>query len=306
MKKTVCCIALVMALLLCACQHAHTAAGDWERSPAEHWKLCECGEKCEVGEHTLDEWSVCTVCGAEVVVWDDGEAVLSVYDDHGNIIYGVNFDADGNPYSEGRNEITYDDDGNLLTIMKYAGDELRGEEYYRNGEIHRIVEHYEDGTRYEHEYDEHRNLTSVIGYDADGSISTQLFSEYAETADGEWYEVCSTETAPDGSKYYGEFNDQGDQIVWITYTPDGVMENNERYEYTYDEEGHKTAVKVYSFDTLVQEKLYTMVVFEDGWMNYPGTVIDYQEDGGKTVCVYDENDELVSQTHYDAGGNVIE
>jgi len=31
--------------------------------------------------------------------------------------------------------------------------------------------------------------------------------------------------------------------------------------------------------------------------NYAETVINYNEDGSKTVCVYNENDELVSETN---------
>lgn len=36
------------------------------------------------------------------------------------------------------------------------------------------------------------------------------------------------------------------------------------------------------------------------------TIVDYNEDGSKKVCVYNENDELLSETQYDASGNVVE
>ena len=38
---------------------------------------------------------------------------------------------------------------------------------------------------------------------------------------------------------------------------------------------------------------------------YPGTVIEYAADGSKTVTEYDENDEIISVTTYDAAGNEI-
>lgn len=304
MKKAICCVALVMALLLCACGHSHTAEG-WQVSGTGHWKECGCGEKFSQGDHELDDELFCKVCGAEVFVWDDGTDV-NLYDQNGNPIHSMSFDSDGNMTYDFATEYIYDEDGNILTEKTYDFGTLQDEIVYVDGEVVSVMSYYDEGCRTLLTYDENGNLVTKTSYDGNGNVIGEDYSEFALTADGEWYESRCTSIDTNGSKYIGEYNEWEDQIAWITYTPDGVMDNNERYEYTYDEEGHKTAVKIYSFDALVQEKLYTMLVFEDGWMNYPGTIIDYHEDGGKTVCVYDENDELVSQTHYDAEGNVIE
>ncbi len=43
----------------------------------------------------------------------------------------------------------------------------------------------------------------------------------------------------------------------------------------------------------------------DGKLNSE-IVTTYNEDGSKTVCVYGENDKLVSEMKYDASGKVIE
>jgi len=56
---------------------------------------------------------------------------------------------------------------------------------------------------------------------------------------------------------------------------------------------------------LTEELIYTTVTDEDGWMNYPGTVIEYHDDGSKTVTEYDENDNVISETKYDAAGNIV-
>ena len=304
MKKAICCVALVMALLLCACGHSHTAAGDWQRDAAEHWKVCEYGEKFDVASHELDDMGQCQGCGAELTVWDDGTD-LFVYDQQGNLVLYCSYGPDGALSYEERIDFTYDAAGNVLTEKRYNDGVLSEESVYQDGVLSSMVT-YDADARHEFTLNEFGDPVSMISYDTAGNVIGEEYTEYAYTEDGEYYAPRTTTIDADGSKYVSEYNPQGDQIIWITYTPDGAMDNNERYEYTYDEEGHKTAVKVYSFDALVQEKLYTMVVFEDGWMNYPGTIIDYHEDGGKTVCVYDENDELVSETHYDADGNVIE
>ena len=301
MKKIIS-IMLALSVALCACAHSHT--GDWDANGTDHWKLCECGEKFEIGEHTIDEDNRCTGCGAEVLQWDGG-ADVSRFNEQGDVITYTAFDAAGNVTLDVRNEYTHDESGNVRSLMRYENGVLTEESVFTDGMPDTYITHFEDGTYQVGLFDENGNVVSLISYDAEDQMTGGIYSEYALDAYENWYEVRSTTVDADGYKYVGEYNEQGDQIAWITYDPDGNMVHNERYEITYTEEGNQDTVKTYSHDVLVEEKIYTMVTFEDGWMNYPSTIIEYHEDGTRTVTEYDENDEVVSEITYDADGNVI-
>lgn len=58
--------------------HTHNYGTDWESDEAEHWHVCACGEKSEIGSHNYGEWTVtkpaneqedglkersCSICG---------------------------------------------------------------------------------------------------------------------------------------------------------------------------------------------------------------------------------------------------
>ena len=43
-------------------EHEHVAVSAWDRDVDSHWRLCECGEKAESGQHVIKN-DVCTVCG---------------------------------------------------------------------------------------------------------------------------------------------------------------------------------------------------------------------------------------------------
>lgn len=157
-----------------------------------------------------------------------------------------------------------------------------------------------------HTYTQYGDSLRITSYDADGSVASETWSEYGFTADGESYETKNTMIDADGIKYIGEYNEQRDMTAWFCYDADGNLVTEERYEFEYDTEGRKQVKRAYVSGTLTQELIYKLVTEEDGWMNYPGTVIDYHDDGSKTVTEYDENDEIISATTYDAAGNVME
>ena len=92
----------------------------------------------------------------------------------------------------------------------------------------------------------------------------------------------------------------------MIYDADGNVTSTESWEYTYDDNGFITREKAYADGVLNTETVYKIVIEDDGMFSYPETVTTYNEDGSKTVCVYDENDELISETKYDASGNVVE
>jgi hypothetical protein len=54
---------VMLVSLFAGCeQHKHVAVSDWDRDVDSHWRLCDCGEKIEMGQHVIEE-DVCTTCG---------------------------------------------------------------------------------------------------------------------------------------------------------------------------------------------------------------------------------------------------
>lgn len=302
------CAMLVAVMTACA-SHSHTEAGSWTADAASHWKLCtECDEKLQAGEHTLDDGSVCTVCGSEVL--DFGDTVLvSAYDGHDNITRMATYDADGSLLTESLYEYEYDTDGNLTADRQYVDGELIGETEYTvtDGESIPVkyTGHNSDGTWFVNEYDSNGNVSLLVDYGADGSVNMQIDYQYAQNSDGDWYESACTETYSDGMKIEAEYNEQLDTTARVIYDADGNVTSTENWEYTYDADGFYATEKAYVDGVLSQENTYKTVTDGDGMFNYLETVTVYNEDGGKTVRVYDENAELVSETEYDASGSVI-
>lgn len=305
MTKIFGCALAASVLAGCSAGHTHASTEGWELNAKEHWQVCECGEALNTADHTLDEYSMCSVCGAEVWNYGDGADVY-LYSAYGDPVRMTSYDADGNVTSDQRYECEYDADGNKLTETYHENGVLRGERTYEAGVLLQYIDYYEDGGKGIMEYDENGNLTHNVFYDADGAVTSETWSEYACNADGEWYETKNTMTDQDGAKYIGEFNEQGDQIAWRCYDADGNLEHDERYEFEYNNEGRKQVKRIYESGTLTEELIYVTVTDEYGWMSYPQTIIYYHADGSKTVEEYNENDELVSETVYDAAGNVVE
>ena len=56
-------------------------------------------------------------------------------------------------------------------------------------------------------------------------------------------------------------------------------------------------IRTYDGDTLIKDSEYE--ISADGW-SYIAKEIEYHSDGTKTVREYDENNELIGETKYDA------
>lgn len=297
------CVLAATLLTACSGGHAHSAAGGWEVNARAHWKVCECGESFDSLAHTLDDMSKCAVCGAEVCDYGDSVDVYT-YSEYGDHVRIISYDADGSVISDLRYEYEYDAEGNKLSHQYYADGVLMDEAIYENGLPIRYTGYYEDGTKSVSEYDRDGNIVSSVYYDAGGGVFSTNEYEYAYTADGEAYEVKNTMTDFEGARYIGEYNERGDQIAWLCYDPQGTLVTEERYEYEYDGEDRVQRKKTYVGGMLTEEQIYVTVTDADGWMSYPGTVINYEADGAKTVTEYDEKGET-TVTVYDANGSEI-
>lgn len=309
-------IALILACMMVlsvmtACSSSDDAAtSGWVADGKEHWKVfVESGEKTEVGAHELNEVNQCAVCGSEI--WDFGDSVsVYAYDTYGNITRMADYDADGNLVSETVDEYEYDTDGNITKDKQYIDGVLSGETEYTvtDGEstISGFTAYYEDGSKSIAEYDANGNSVKLTDYDSDGAVVFQADSEYAEDSNGEWYESQCTETYSDGTKIECTYNERGDALSRVCYDADGNVESSETWEYAYDDDGHKKTEVSYVDSKIWQEITYKTVYGENETFTYPETIAEYDEDGSKTVSVYNENDEVVSETKYDPEGNVVE
>lgn len=303
------CGVIAMLLTGCAGGHTHQASDIWEADPDSHWKTCsDCGQVLEKGAHTPDDSDICTVCNAQVIDWGYSKSVYQ-FNEYGECTRAAEYDEGGALTAETVCTYEYDADGNLLYCATAVDGVLEDETNYTliGGEstIREYVYYMDDGTKSVSAYDENGNITLTVFYDADGNEYSRTESEYALSADGMWYETVNRSTEADGSVYVMEFSEMGDQTGSTRYDAEGNFLWRESWAYTYDENGNWETMQYYYNDVLTKETVYATVTTEDGSMTYPETVTEYEESGAKTVTVYDENDQILRQTQYDAAGKVI-
>lgn len=288
----------------------HTQTGVWEVDAAGHWQLCkQCGEKIQCAEHRLNDEDKCEACGTEIMDWGDSVGV-SRFDQYNNLISMAEYDSDGELLTETVMEYEYDADGNVMNEKQYIDGQFYSETEYAVGQGETIpkksTQYNDNGTKRICEFDQYGNIVRMFEYDENGTLDYESVSEFAQDRNGEWYTFKTIENCADGSKIEGEYNEYGDCTSMVTYGADGAVVSSEKCEYTYDEEGYPVSEKIYVDDVLEMENLYKTLSEDDGVYCYIETEIIYAQDGSKTVYVYDENGEPVSETQYDADGNVME
>lgn len=315
---------------------AYGEYGDWAFDAASHWLVAD---ETTRAAHTLDEYDCCTACGADVWVADDESINVYYYDEHANIVADIYYEADGTPYYHMRHDYTYDEDGNMISCLTYSSGALYAETIYgtdAEGYQYTAKETtYElDGYTYLAEYDQHGNATRMEArnelnelvyeeaseheYDEDGEllrskvfIDGELSQEltYAFSLengrDVEWnFPISYVYHYPDeGTKQEDLFDLNGNMISSTMTDVDGNILTQTTYEYEMDEHGNIVAEHV-NVDGFHQcERLYQPD--EDGWYYcYSETI--HETDGSKTVCLYNEFYEVLSETSYDAEGNVVD
>ena len=168
------------------------------------------------------------------------------------------------------------------------------------------TDYYEDGGKTVVEYDFMGNITHAQHYNADGTMASESFSEYAYDDNGDSYEVRCTEIDADGSKWLAEYNQYEDVTLRQAWEPDGTVKYIETFEYDYNEDGDRLWVKEYQNGTLIYEILgYAEVTDADGWYRFPETTVDYYENGTKLVTFHGIDSEPAIKTWYNAAGEVV-
>lgn len=66
----------------------------------QHWKSCAaCEETVEAAAHTLDEFGVRSVCGAQPIDWGESRTLLQ-FNENGDPLKSTDYDAEGNLIAE--------------------------------------------------------------------------------------------------------------------------------------------------------------------------------------------------------------
>ncbi len=330
------CTLMLTALTACG-SPAHTHSAEiWSADLENHWKLCECGETFDTGAHTTEN-DICTVCSSEIMIFEDGDAFLQTYNEHGDPLLYVSYAADGSVGSEEHREYVYDADGNKLSIFSTeydgSGNLTAEHEFAPNdaGGFQNIKDtyYYEDGTKEVTEYDTNWNLIFSAYYDADGSVLHSTSYEYNEEytwmsetfysgemlaaertysidADGVTELLTEKTYNEDGSWIGMEYDLYGNQVIEIQSDAEGNVELDRRYEHTYDAEGNRTLTKTYNNGVLVEEVEYLFGSDDNGSWSMSGKTTVYHEDGTKTVSDSDSEATWSTEITYDADGNVLE
>ncbi|MBQ8296283.1 MAG: hypothetical protein IJX77_00700 [Ruminococcus sp.] len=260
--------AIVMLMsAFASCSNDKVLTDSWEIDKDNHWHLTENGNTADTAAHTLEEY-VCTVCGAEIMEFND-EVWVTKNNDNGDTCLSITYDANGNVIENMKYEYTYDEDGNWASQKVYDDGRLYRDYVYASFEdesgsgtyAQTITIYNEDGTKLIEEYDQNGWSTKEARYLKDGTLDY----EYAVVN-----EFNDMDLIASVKKYDGE-----------TLVSEVVTE--------YDSDGNKTAEKAYFGDTLIKESLYTNM---DGYI-YVSKEIVYNEDGSQTVTEYDEYGEVI-------------
>lgn len=286
-------VLLMMVTGVCAASRDDAPAYpvfDWERDARSHWQLQADGSKTDAQAHDLDEESMlCTVCGTEVWLFDDGSAELTNYNEQGETVRSTSCDENGEVTSSVAFIYEYDEVGNKTREYQFENGVYVAQSGYalnEEGENQPLwsESYYDDNTWARNEYDAHGNCIKAYTYDENDAVTSEITSEYALNDDGWYYEAKST-TLMEGATFISEYNQYGDKTyTYICDAAQGVLfETRRTYEY---KDGQAVYCKQYEQDVLVMETFYD----ESG-----NTVkeIEHLEDGTVIVHEYDEDGNLI-------------
>ena len=279
---------MICALLVLAFTACHSHEAEWKIDTEKHWKECSCGEISEEGVHSFED-SVCTVCGAAMIVNEDETERLEISNGYGDWTQRLYFDNEGNFSAEDVAEYTYDEDGNKLTDKIYNGDFLTssGEYAYDSeGFTYKkyVTEYHDDGSEIVYEYNETNDNLGYVVYDEEGNAVESIRSEYITDENGElvgervyendvlsqemkyaagndgeeeyFYIVENVLYDEDGSKTVETYDEAGELIKEAFYDGDGEKIYDYDIEYFYDDEGNPTSVEKSEKGELKEKTVY--------------------------------------------------
>lgn len=252
---------------------------------------------------------------------EDGSKTVNAYDENGEIISMLVYDAEGNLTHEEYSEYALDDEGESYeckATITYEDGTKYVAEYTQYGDLITRVKYNAEGElefeeRYEREYNEEGQMLWEKTYH-NGMLTEEIVS-YAVSSDGDYtirYPEQVIEYYEDGTKIVFYYNTNADMDKEVYYKADGSVKFTLTYvydivddgEWDVEEHGIWNHFSIYKDGVLYSETKRN--VSEEGWGTYEAQMIQYHEDGTKTVTEFDESGEVVSEIDYDAAGNVIE
>ncbi len=325
-KLTLLVLALCMVLTAAAAEHVHEPSGLVDMDLNERWDVCDCGETMNVTQHvwTTDDWGdkLCSLCGAQQYLWDDGTLELCGMDEMGSIVRQVSWNAEGELTMNLATTYQYDEAGHVISAWYYDEDVLFAEsefaldaegyeyevraimyeddgsmsvseyneqgdqtlaEYYYGGEL-------ESAVQFEYTYGENGYMTQKRTY-SDGALVEQADYILLEDENGvNNYHAKLTVWYEDGTRVVYITDENGDTLSEATYDAAGKLLVTYTYESEYDANG--VLLRVTTCEGGVLSLVEEYAVDADGW-NYLAVEIAYEPDGTSTVTRYDENGEVI-------------
>ena len=243
-----------------------------------------------------------------IYYYEDGSKGDNQYDEMGNLIAYLYYNADGVLESQEYTEYAYTEDGicyeEKLTAIYGDGSKIIAE-YNVYGDILTRDKFEEDGSVvysevYNYGYNDEGQTEWIKEY-RNGLLSREV-SGYTLYEGAEYsvrYPEYVIEYQEDGSKLVMHYGKRSDLESEILYAADGSVLDETTYTYECDEKDNYLDTKTYKNGTLVIHREFA--VNEDGWSNVK-TETEYLEEGGKIVREYDEFGEQISETEYDTEG----
>ena len=158
----------------------------------------------------------------------------------------------------------------------------------------------DDGSADTYTYDQYGNFLTMASFDVEGNVTSESCYEYEYDAEGRILMA----------RYY----DNGDLQNEDTYTVDGAGESvitksmmyydGESILNEYDADGNVIHVQCINAEGTIIEESWSEYAMNNEGEFYEAKCTMVTEDGQKLIATYNEHDDILSRTWYDAEGNV--
>lgn len=297
---------LLIALCLSACGTSSTST-EFAENPMQNIQDQRQGEEISAEneqESSIKDKSQVNYLLSTISYYDDDLSFLYedsyTYDDRGNIL----------TYSHDRgwtDSYEYDEKDRLSTVTYYAGGQVSYREEYEYNEIGLMTK----CTIYDK--DVHDTVIAEFQYDQSNNMISKTYTKLSPYITGRFYDctfvydgdtlVSMTEKKENQTVQHIEFNYAKNQENRTSYRPDGTIEYyNEWYivqpwdiclnQKAYAPNGNMQSERTSELQYDAQGKLLEAIVYDDG------------ELVGSIELEYDDNENIVRQTHYDEMGFV--
>lgn len=226
----------------------------------------------------------------------------------GKVVLEKQFAPDGNLEQE--TEYEYDQNGFLIREVLREGDgTVMEEKSFEPDEKKRIAlefRHYADGSKDKitYRYDEHGDLIAKITEDEDREVEQVAVFEYRNG-------LLTRQALYDEDPFSDGTAEPAEEVLFAYDDSGRVLEEETRNNtegfyrqkvYEYNEQGHRTALKVYD----ESENLIERVVMEPDEEGRPVRLVEENRKKKNTLNLrYNDHGDIVYQEEYDLNGNLL-